>query len=208
MDTNKMKKIQKIGLIFWVMATVLLVGGYAFADESAVWTSVNVSGKLTDSLTLEVEEEWRFADVSSPALARQHTDLGLGWNVGDYFTAVGGYRNTSIGEHRLYLGVDVSLFSAGGLDFDNSTRVELRDWDSFRGRTKIEVSTSLSGLAPYASDEVFVDESGLTGNRASVGVGKSLNDTFGVHAYYMLDTALGDSTSHTHVAGTGLSVSL
>jgi hypothetical protein len=169
---------------------------------------VNVSGQLTDSLTLDVEEEFRFADVTGPELARQHTDLGLGWNVGDYFTAVGGYRNTSLGEHRLYLGVDVDLFEAGGLDFDNSTRVELRDWDSFRGRTKLVITASLAGVAPYATEEVFVDETGLTGNRASVGVSKAITDTFSVRGYYLLDTILGDTSSHTHVVGTGVSVSL
>jgi hypothetical protein len=208
MDTNKMKKIQKIGVACWVAVTLALIGGICYADDSAIWTTVNVSGSLTDNLSLEVEEQFRFADVSGPSLARQHTDLSLGWSVGDFLTAVGGYRNTSYGEHRLYVGADLSLFSAGAFDFGNSTRLELRDWDTLRGRTALSVTTSVAGLAPYVSDEVFVDQSGVTGNRATLGVEKSVNDTLGVNAYYLLDTTLGDSTSHTHVMGVGLNVSL
>lgn len=204
---NNMKTYQKIGLVALVASFLLLIGNAAFAADSAVWTTVSVSGKLSDSVTLNVEEEWRFADVADPSLARQHTDLSVACEVGNYLTAVSGYRNTSTGEHRPYVGVNFSLLS-GDLSVGSASRLELRDFDTLRGRTELSVTTTVVGVAPYISDEVFIDDSGVTGNRASVGVSKSIDDTFGVNAYYMLDSAMGDSTSHTHVVGVGLSVSL
>jgi hypothetical protein len=97
---------------------------------------------------------------------------------------------------------------SGDLNLDSATRLELRDWDTLRGRTELTASATVAGVTPWITDEVFVDESGLTGNRVSVGVTKGINDTFAVRAYYLLDTAMGDATSHTHVLGLGLGVSL
>ena len=167
---------------------------------------MNVSGELSTGVTLTVQEELRYADAAGPSLARQHTDLGISWDI-DGITAVGGYRNTSSGEHRPYVGVGLRLLS-GDLNLDSATRLELRDFDTLRGRTELTVTASVGGVTPWASDELFVDDSGVTGNRASVGVTKALNDTWSLNAYYLLDSALGDSTSNTHVLGLGLSVSL
>jgi hypothetical protein len=97
---------------------------------------------------------------------------------------------------------------SGDLNLDSATRLELRDFDTLRGRTELTVTASVGGVTPWVSDELFVDDSGVTGNRASVGVTKGLNDTVAVRAYYLLDSAIGDSTSNTHVLGLGLSVSL
>ena len=88
------------------------------AADSAVWTTVNVSGALDRiMLTLNVEEQLRFSDVSSPSLARQHTDISVGWRVNDILTTVSGYRNTSTGEHRPYVGVELSLLLRGDIGF-------------------------------------------------------------------------------------------
>jgi len=91
---------------------------------------------------------------------------------------------------------------------DSATRLELRDWGTLRGRTELTASASVAGVTPWVSDELFADDSGITGNRVSVGVTKGVNDTVAVRAYYLLDTAIGDSTSNTHVLGLGLSVGL
>lgn len=198
--------IQKIGLGITIMAAMLLISTAAFAAESAVWTTLSVSGSITDTVSLNVEEELRFADVAGPSLARQHTDIGVSWDI-DGISAVGGYRNTSSGEHRPYVGVGLRLLS-GDLNLDSATRLELRDFDTLRGRTELTVTASVAGVTPWASDELFVDDSGVTGNRASIGVTKALNDTWSVNAYYLLDSAIGDSTSNTHVLGLGLSVGL
>jgi len=206
MNKIKINKWGKIGILSTLAIGILFIAGSAMATESAVWTTLDVSGGLTDNLTLNVSEELRFADATGPSLARQHTDIGVSWNI-DGISALGGYRNTSSGEHRPYVGVGLRLLS-GDLNLDSATRLELRDFDTLRGRTELTVTASVGGVTPWLSDELFVDDSGVTGNRASVGVTKGLNDTVAVRAYYLLDSAIGDTTSNTHVLGLGLSVSL
>ena len=206
MNKIKLNKWGKIGILSGLVIGFIFAANSAMAADSAVWTTLDVSGELSTGVTLNVEEELRFADVAGPSLARQHTDIGISWDI-DGISAVGGYRNTSSGEHRPYVGVGLRLLS-GDLNLDSATRLELRDFDTLRGRTELTVTTSVGGVTPWASDELFVDDSGVTGNRASVGVTKGLNDTVAVRAYYLLDSAIGDSTSNTHVLGLGLSVSL
>jgi len=206
MNKIKINKWGKIGILSTLAIGILFIASSAMAAESAVWTTLDVSGGLTDNLTLNVSEELRFADATGPSLARQHTDIGVSWNI-DGISALGGYRNTSSGEHRPYVGVGLRLLS-GDLNLDSATRLELRDFDTLRGRTELTVTASVGGVTPWVSDELFVDDSGVTGNRASVGVTKGLNDTVAVRAYYLVDSAIGDSTSNTHVLGLGLSVGL
>ena len=206
MNKIKINKWGKIGILSTLAIGILFIASSAMAAETAVWTTLDVSGELSTGVTLTVEEELRFADVAGPSLARQHTDIGISWDI-DGISAVGGYRNTSSGEHRPYVGVGLRLLS-GTLNLDSATRLELRDFDTLRGRTELTVTASVGGVTPWASDELFVDDSGVTGNRASVGVTKALNDTWSLNAYYLLDSAIGDSTSNTHVLGLGLSVGL
>jgi len=206
MNKIDMKKWGKISILSSLAIGILFIAGSAMATETAVWTTLNVSGELSTGVTLTVQEELRYADAAGPSLARQHTDLGISWDI-DGITAVGGYRNTSSGEHRPYVGVGLRLLS-GDLNLDSATRLELRDFDTLRGRTELTVTASVGGVTPWASDELFIDDSGITGNRASIGVTKALNDTWSLNAYYLLDSALGNSTSNTHVLGLGLSVSL
>ena len=206
MNKININKWGKIGIFSTLAIGILFIASSAMADETAVWTTLDVSGELATGVTLTVEEELRYADAAGPSLARQHTDLGISWDI-DGISAVGGYRNTSSGEHRPYVGVGLRLLS-GDLNLDSATRLELRDFDTLRGRTELTVTASVAGVTPWASDELFVDDSGVTGNRASIGVTKALNDTWSVNAYYLLDSAIGDSTSNTHVLGLGLSVGL
>jgi hypothetical protein len=206
MNKININKWGKIGILSTLAIGILFIATSAMATESAVWTTLDVSGELSTGVTLNVSEELRFADATGPSLARQHTDIGVSWNI-DGISALGGYRNTSSGEHRPYVGVGLRLLS-GDLNLDSETRLELRDFDTLRGRTELTVTASVGGVTPWVSDELFVDDSGVTGNRASIGVTKGLNDTVAVRAYYLLDSVIGDLTSNTHVLGLGLSVSL
>ena len=207
MNKINMKKWGKISLLSALAIGILFIANFAMAADSAVWTTLDVSGGLTDKVTLNVSEELRFADATDPSLARQDTDISVSYNLGELFSALGGYKNTSAGEHRPYVGVGLRLMR-GDINLDNTTKLELRDWDTLRGRTELTASASVAGVTPWITNELFVDDSGLTGNRASVGVTKGLNDTFALRGYYLLDTAIGDATSHTHVLGLGLGVSL
>jgi hypothetical protein len=206
MKFNK-KTMQKIGLGALVMGTMLLIGNVAMASETGVWTTLSVSGNLTKNLTLNVGEELRFGDIAGPTLSRQHTDIGVTSQVSDIVNVGVGYRNVSTGEQRVSVSFGLRLLT-GTINLDSLSKLELRDGDTIRGRTSLSAVASVAGVAPFVSDEVFVDDSGVTGNRATIGVSKSLTNSVGVNAFYMLNSAIGDTTTSAHILGLGLSVSL
>ena len=206
MKFNK-KTIQKIGLGALVMGAMLLIGNVAMASETGVWTTLNVSGDLSKSLTLNVEEQFRFSDVTGADLARQHTDIGITNQVNDVLNIGVGYRNVSTGEQRLSVSLGLRLLT-GTINLDSLSKLELRDGDTLRGRTSVTAAASVSNVTPFVSDEVFVDDSGVTGNRLTIGLSRAVTSVVGINAFYLLDTTLGNATSNTHVMGVGLSVSL
>jgi len=203
---KKMNKWGKVSILSAMVIGILLIANAAIAAETGVWTSVSISGAISNDVTLTVDEELRFDDVTGPDLGRQHTDINLAWNV-NWATAIGGYKNTSSGEHRPYVGLGLRLLS-GDVNLDSTTKLELRDFDTGRGRTELTATATVAGVTPWVTEEVFVDDSGVTGNRVSIGVTKGIDDTFSVAAYYLLNTAGTDFANSSHVLGFGLGVSL
>ena len=204
--TNKMKKILGIGLPAIALA---MIADTAMAADSQVWATLGASADITPGITLNLEEQLRLSDEAD--LLRQHTDLSVTLGaVADLMTVTVGYRNTSDDEHRPYVGADLSLLS-GKLSLDSVTRLELRmrDDDSFRGRTAVVAGTNVGGLDLSLSDEIYVDGDGLTENRATLGVGYSINKVLGVNAFYMLwTTGLATESTNSHVVGLGAALSL
>lgn len=199
-----MKKLLTIGFATIFMA---IVADKAMAADTAVWTTLNVSGGVMDNVTLNVQEELRFGDITDPSLARQHTDLSLGLKVNDLVGVSAGYRNTSATEHRPYVGLGLSLLR-GTVNVDSASSIELSDFDTLFGRTSLTATTDVSGLTLDISDEVRLSEDGLVHNRASVGLTRVINDTFGASVYYMLNSTGTDLETSQHVVGLGLNVSL
>ena len=200
--TNKMKKILAIGLPAIMLA---LLANNAFAAETQVWTTLSVSGKIANNVTLNIEEQLRLDDGTT--LARQHTDLSVGFKVNRLLDVSSGYRNTSTGEHRPYVGIGLRLLS-GDLNIDSASRIELSDFETLSGRTGLTASAQVGGMTLGLSDELRANADGITGNRASIGITKGVNDTLNVTAFYMLDSTGSDLSSTAHVLGFGLGVSL
>ncbi len=206
MKFNK-KTIQKIGLGVVVAAAVMMIGNVAMASDTGAWTSMEVSGKVSDTLTLAVSEELRFDDLTDLSLATNRTTIGLSTEVTTGVTVGVEYRNVSDGEQRVSAVLGLSLLQ-GTLDLDSLSKIELRDGDTVRGRTELTLSTQAGAVAPFVSEEIFVDDSGITGNRLAVGVAHNINSVLGVNAFYMMDTPGTDFANSGHVLGLGLSVSL
>jgi len=122
-----------------------------------------------------------------------------------------GYRNTSDDEQRPYVGADLRILS-GKLTLDSVTRLEMRSFDgdnSFRGRTAAVAGTTVAGLDVSLSDELYVTGDGLQENRATLGVGYSVNNLLGVNAFYMLwTTGLDTESTNSHVVGLGAALTL
>lgn len=206
MKFNK-KTIQKIGLGAVVAAAVMMIGNVAMASDTGAWTSMEVSGKVSDTLTLAVSEELRFDDLTDLSLATNRTTIGLSTEVTTGVTVGVEYKNVSDGEQRVSAVLGLSLLQ-GTLNLDSLSKVELRDGDTVRGRTALALSTQTGAVAPFVSEEIFVDDSGITGNRLAVGVAHNINSVLGVNAFYMMDTPGTDFANSGHVLGLGLSVSL
>jgi len=210
MDKNTLTKIGIGGI---VIGAALLTANYVFAAESALWTSMNVSGKLSDSLTLSVEEELRFADLGGPKLATQHTEFDVAYAAADWLSVSLGYRNVGANEHRPYVGASLNLGDWGPVSLANRTRMELRvtDGEDWRARTSVTAALTgdgVLGLDPWVNEEVFVNSSGLAENRLAVGVSRTLVGKLGVSVYYLWDVTNGDEWSNAHVFGLDFSVSL
>jgi hypothetical protein len=202
--TNRMKKILAIGFAAIFMA---LVANNAMAADSAVWTTLNVSGGVADNVTLSVQEELRFGDITDLSLADQRTRLSLGFGVNAMVGVSAGYLNTSAGEHRPYVGLALALLR-GNVNVDSASAIELSGFDTLSGRTSLTASTKVSGLTLGISDEVRLNEDGLIHNRASLGVSRGVTENVGVKAYYMLNSTGTDLSSTAHVVGLGLCVNL
>jgi len=199
-----MKKIIMVGSMAILMA---LVADNAYAEDTAVWTTLNVSGGVMDNVTLNVQEELRLGDMTDLSLTRQHTDLSLGLKVNDMVGVSLGYRNTSASEHRPYVGLGLALLR-GTVNVDSATALELSGLDTLSGRTALTASTNVGGLTLGVSDEVRLNEDGLIHNRASVGITRAINDTFSGSVYYMLNSTGTDLSTTGHVVGLALGVSL
>jgi len=208
MNINK-KMMRNVGIGVVVAAALLLISNAVMAAETAVWQSFTVSGTPTPGLSLDVKEELRFASGDGGlSLVQQSTDISLSTDaVSDLVNVVVGYRNTSRGEHRPYVGLGLNLLR-GEVSLCNLTKLELRDFDTWRGRTELTASMNVGGVTPWVSEEVFVGATGVTGNRASVGVTKGLNKLFSVRGFYLLNSTGEGLGNHAHVLGLGLGVTL
>ena len=203
----KINKWGKIGLLTGLVIGFLFAANSAMASDTGAWTSMEVSGKVSDTLTLTVGEELRFDGLTDLDLATNRTTIGLSTEVTSGVTVGVEYKNVSDGEQRVSTVLGLRLLQ-GTLNLDSLSKLELRDGDTLRGRTELALSTETAGFSPFVSEEIFVDDSGITGNRLAIGVARSINNVFGVNAFYMMDTPGTDFANSGHVLGLGLSVSL
>ena len=101
-----------------------------------------------------------------------------------------------------------------GFNTGLTTKFELRDLAELRQRIGAYAQTEIAGFAPYISNEVFfnISESStnlVDKNRATLGVAKSITDTYAIEAYYNLDSQfVGDDTNNISIVGLGLNISL
>ena len=179
----------------------------AMAADSGVWTTLNVSGTVANNVTLNVEEQLRFGDITDLSLADQRTKLSLGFGVNEIVGVSAGYLNASSGEHRPFVGLAMALLR-GGVNIDSASAIELSGFDTLSGRTSLTASAVVRGLTLDLSDEVRLNDEGLIHNRASLGVTRSVTSNVAVNVYYMLNSTGTDLSSTAHVVGLGLGVSL
>ena len=215
------KNIIKFCIVALTLGTLFLVSNAAYASDVptttttttehiGTWTSLNIVGEVVPGYEIQIAEEYRYNGADS---SEAHTDISFGKRFNSW-TAIAGYKNVFGEEHRPYLGVDIGLPNLAGFNTGLTTKFELRDLEELRQRIGAYAQTEIAGFAPYISNEVFfnISESStnlVDKNRATLGVAKSITDTYAIEAYYNLDSQfVGDDTNNISIVGLGLNISL
>jgi hypothetical protein len=179
-------------------------------EHIGTWTSLNIVGEVVPGYEIQIAEEYRYNGADS---SEAHTDISFGKKFNSW-TAIAGYKNVFGEEHRPYLGVDIGLPNLAGFNTGLTTKFELRNLEELRQRIGAYAQTEIAGFAPYISNEVFfnISESStnlVDKNRATLGVAKSITDTYAIEAYYNLDSQFtGDTTNNISIVGLGLNIAL
>jgi len=214
------KKVSKDMIRFCVvaltLATFFLVSNAAYAADTpttdhsiGAWTSFNVATEVVPGYEVQLNEQYRYLNEGD---SQNHTDIRVGKKIRNW-TGIVGYKNVFGEEHRPYLGVDIGLPNLAGFNTGLTTTFEFRDAEKLRQRIGAYAQTEIVGFAPYISNEVFINiDSGtniIDKNRATLGIAKSITETYAVEAYYNLDSQfIGDNTNNISIVGLGLNIAL
>jgi len=218
--SNVNKKVSDNLIKFCVVAlalgVVFFISGAAHAADTTTtdhsigaWSSLSVASEVLPGYELQLEEQYRYHETSD---AENHTDISIGKRLRNW-TGIIGYKNVYGNEHRTYVGVDIGLPNIAGFNTGITTTFELSNLEDFRQRVGAYAQTSVVGFAPYISNEVFLNidtgENIIDKNRATLGVAKSITDTYAIEAYYNLDSQfVGDDITNISIVGLGLNIAL
>lgn len=214
-------KILIVFLILEIFLAALSLRIYAFDDRDfQVWNTDAEELKISKSLKITLEEEFRFGDNANN-FYYHHYDLGFVYDLNKYLNLGMGYRHIyekksgKFKEENEPYGMATLFWGLAGFKFDDRSRLEYRHFqyqtDSFRYRNKLTVKfpwkfTKL-GIQPFFADEGFwsANSTGFNQNRFFSGLGMSLTKNLKAEIYYMLQTTKGSgSWIDTNVLGTKL----
>jgi hypothetical protein len=207
---NKQSTFTKVGLGAIIFGLIFMVSGAAYAAEPAAWTSVTAHGKLSNGMTLTIEEELRYTGVDMASQTSRHTDIAVGTSVAGLDVTLG-HRNSNGSSDRNYVGVAKDLGTIAGWSTEVATAVELFSNDTVRNRTGFSATKNeaVAGFTPYLMTEFFLTDKGdLTSNRTTFGMAKSINASTAVDVWYQTDTDMAGNASATSAVGFGLNLSL
>jgi hypothetical protein len=202
--------MKKFGIVAIVLGVLFLVTGAANAAEPAAWTSVTAHGKLSNGMSLTVEEELRYTGVDLASKTSRHTDIAIGTTVAGLDVTLG-HRNSNGSADRNYVGVAKDLGNIAGWSAEVATAVELFSNDTVRNRTGFSATKNeaVAGFTPYLSTEFFLTDKGdLTSNRTTCGLAKAINASTAVDVWYQTDTDMAGDAAATSAVGFGLNFAL
>jgi hypothetical protein len=209
----------------WIIITMLagMLPAQAQQEEDlGLWTSVGVEKKISQRVTLKLEENLRFYD-NVTKIDQFFTNLGAQYKISKHFKIAGFYRfiqkhryktgNVSI-RHRFYADLTFRV-KVKPLIFVDRFRVQTQVQDIYsselgnipesRTRNKAEFRLDLDKrYQPYISGEIFYQiqdprnedvNNYLNAVRYSAGVDYEISYRSVIGAYYILQTTLNDSPS-------------
>lgn len=214
-------------ILFSILVLCLPVLGFAYDDgDWQYWNTEGIKGDLTEKLGASLDVDFRWGDNASEYYY-QATQLGLGYEVCDWFEIGPAYRETFtldtktkteddwFSEHRPMLNGTIK-WKWADWKFSDRARIEYRMFDidkddvwRFRNQITLKSPWKWTGLGinPYISDEIFIqeDSDGINRNRVFVGVSLKLFEHVQGEVYYLWQTDdTGDEWKDTNVIGTKL----
>lgn len=206
-----------------VTAALLPAALFAYDDrDTHSWTDLYVIKKLTDTVSIRVEEELKFGDDASD-FYYYHTDVGVLFKAHPNVDLSLNYRHIDekkdrgadwVEEHRPHGNVTFKG-KAGGFSIEQRNRFEFRVRDHrddiwrYRNRVLVARPLKIGGIefTPYVSEEAFIDTDLGDFNqfRTAAGVKKKFGDHVQADVFYLWQ-AVESSTewTDTHFAGLGL----
>ena len=200
----------------FLIVVLCMAGSTSLAsDEFELWLDASVSGKLTDQITLKVNEQFKFKDDASD-FANYHTDIGItyrgntSWKVGLNLRQEFEKKNGEwLDENRLHTHLTYT-WTWHQISFSDRNRLELRLRESrkdiVRYRNKLTATFPVTfgpGMKPYLSEELFVDSDAgeLTRSRLAAGLKTKLNHRTNMGMYYIWEANNKSSWISSHIAG-------
>ncbi len=198
-------KILIVFLILEIFLAALSLRTYAFDDgDFQVWNTDAEELKISKSLKITLEEEFRFGDNANN-FYYHHYDLGFVYDLNKYLNLGMGYRHIyekksgKFKEENEPYGMATLFWGLAGFKFDDRSRLEYRHFDyqldAWRYRNKLNIKFpwkfSKMEIQPFLADEVFLNLNGidLNQNRFFSGLGFNLTKNLKAEIYYLLQTS-------------------
>ncbi len=218
-------KILKLSTLIIAIILFLTIKLYAYDDgDFQIWNTDVEEFQLKKDLKLTFEQEFRWGD-NAKEFYYQHYDVGLFYNLSEYWNVGGGYRhvlNKSRGkflvENEPYVTATFASQFAG-FKYDDRSRLEYNHYDykddTWKYRNKLNIKapwkfTKLE-LQPFVAEELFIffdDGSRLSESRSTAGLAMNLTKNLKGEVYYMFRTVKsGVKWTDTNVFGTKLKLS-
>ncbi len=217
-------KILIVFLILEIFLAALSLRTYAFDDgDFQVWNTDAEELKISKSLKITLEEEFRFGDNANN-FYYHHYDLGFVYDLNKYLNLGMGYRHIyekksgKFKEENEPYGMATLFWGLAGFKFDDRSRLEYRHFDyqldAWRYRNKLNIKFpwkfSKMEIQPFLADEVFLNLNGidLNQNRFYSGLGCNLFKNLKAEIYYLLqNTKSSGNWTDVNVLGTKIKLS-
>ena len=209
--------------VLFCIASVSILKGQK--TDRAAWFSVEVSGKVTSNLELELEEEIRFfRDVTE--IDRISTSLGAAYTITDFLKAGAGYswildhkvkKDVYENRHRYYFYLR-GRARLGGFKIDLREKFQSTYYDpafdderyspanELKSRLQVSRNFKDAGLEPYANVEMYYQLNDPEGNkidqmRYTAGIEIDLTKSLILDPFFRIETDINIPEPETFYIG-------
>lgn len=211
-----MKKVAYILVLLFYF-----ISAHAQTDDFGIWYELSFEKKLTDKLTVGLEESLRTFNNASE-FKSFNNDLGFKYTLSDFFSVNLGYRysinkyeNGYFGKHRVYVTFnaekeinDFKFSYKNKFQINKSSYInEMSDlYPSYNDRNYLKIAYNIRGVKtdPYISAETFHNIQtpsfySITETRYVVGVTRDLKFKSKINLSFIYITEYDKITDHSYI---------